>query len=230
MRPRIGLHGSSEIFIKGLRSTIEDCGMEAAGPGEAVDLAIYEVMDDSGLDAVGKGRGREGVRPYLVYSRTGLDAPGVHALKQSGLVGVLTEDTPPEEVYFLVNKALFYGKTLKRKPRSPVDIPVEVRTGATAMKARATLLSMDGMFVVTLNPLPVNSLCALSFAVPGIRRTFGTKARVLYTMEVNRDLNIISSPQDPFRRLVAHPGMAVFFVDMPAEDRELIDGYVLSLE
>jgi hypothetical protein len=85
------------------------------------------------------------------------------------------------------------------------------------------------MFVRSLGPPPVNSVCVLEFEIPDSKR-MKTKARVIYHIEVNRDLNIISRPSDPFKRLVMHPGMAVFFLDIPEEDKAVIDRYIEGLE
>jgi len=117
---------------------------------------------------------------------------------------------------------------LKRNPRIQVNLPVELKSGPRTIRTNASLLSRDGMFIVTLNPLPANALCELRFSLPG--RLLETAARVLYNISINKDLNIIADPKDPFKRLVSHPGMAVFFTGLSDSEKEEIDGYIKALE
>lgn len=230
MMKRVSLIGGSAAFVDLFRKTIEDCGVEAAveqGPDCPGDgLAVFEVTDGDGLKGL---PGWKGQRPYLIFTELDLAHEELAPLKGSGLMGVLSSSSTPEEVYLALNKALFFDRILRKNQRAPVDFPVEVRAAAKTIKTFCSLLSRDGMFIVTLNPLPIDSICDLIFTPPD-GRELRTKVRVLYNISINKDLNIIASPNDPFKRLVTHPGMAVFFIDLPEVERAAIDRYIESIE
>ena len=110
-----------------------------------------------------------------------------------------------------------------------MKIPVAVRSGGGTLKTVASQISRDGMFIVTLSPQAARSICDIEFDVPGAKTGLRTRARVVYNIKADTDLSIISSPKDPFKRLVAHPGMAVYFLDLPEADRSSIDEYIETL-
>ncbi|HBG46237.1 MAG TPA: hypothetical protein DDW94_04515 [Deltaproteobacteria bacterium] len=226
------LAGSTDAFSAGLREAIKECGFalrekgQGTGlPSEPESLPIIGVASMDGLKEIELGA----ARPFLIYTAMALSQEDVQGLKEAGLIGVITPETPPEDIVFLLNKALFYDKMLKRNPRVPVSIPVTLVSGQKIMKSFASMLSRDGIFVMSLNPLAVNSACALSFSIPGTQKELSTGARVIYNIQVNRELSIISNPRDPFKRLVSHPGMALVFTDMPQDDRESIESYIQTI-
>ncbi len=242
----IRLIGRSKGFTVGFLGRLKDCGFEAealepvqggaAGAalpeGHGDDVLIFEVQKKGDVSKIpylraGHGRPSEPGRPFLVY--TGLDPVELEVVKDSGLIGAVSEETPDEEVAFLVNKALFYNKVVMRNPRVHTSIPLVLYCESGTIKTNSTQISREGMFVGSLAPPPVNSVCVLEFEIPG-SKCIRTKARVIYHIELNRDLNIISMPSDPFKRLVMYPGMAVFFLDIPEEDKAVIVTYIEGLE
>ena len=224
--------GKGNAFMGDFRKLVEDCGYEVRAGGrdqqaDSRDLCVYEVADKDDLKLLMEMGGRLQAEPFLVFAT--LDAADwLQPLKEAGLMGVVSPASSAEDASFLLNKALFYKKMLKRNPRIQVNLPVELKSGARTIRTNASLLSRDGMFIVTLNPLPVNALCELRFSLPG--RLLETAARVLYNISINKDLNIIADPKDPFKRLVSHPGMAVFFTGLSDSEKEEIDGYIKALE
>lgn len=226
MAYRVVLTGEEGVFTERFRDTVRECGFEIApkgGPADADDICIAGAASQDGIPE------GQGAAPFILHTAVEVAPERVQALKEAGLIGITTPETAPEDVAFLLNKALFYGKMLKRNPRVPVNLAVTLSSGQKVMKSFASLLSRDGMFILTLNPLPVNTVCALRFSVPGIEGELATGARVLYHVAVNKDLNIIANPRDPFKRLVSHPGMAVFFTDMAQSERDSIDRYIETL-
>ncbi len=247
----VRLLGRSKGFTTGFLKRLKDCGFEAEvrGPGEGGvlgaadpeghgdDVLIFEVQkkgDASKIPYLKAGHsepsGPSGPgRPFLVYTDGEIDPVEFGVLKGSGLIGDVSEATPDEEVAFLVNKAFFYNKVVRRNSRVHTSIPVVLYYESVTLKTSSTQISREGMFVRSLGPPPVNSVCVLEFEIPDSKR-MRTKARVIYHIVVNRDLKIISRPSDPFKRLVMHPGMAVFFLDIPEEDKAVIDRYIEGLE
>lgn len=232
MRQQLFLFGTSEPFTKRLREILYDCGFDPVvikPEPSAVNAMDFYIFEADSREAASHLFERKDAAAFIIYSDMQFGAEELAPLKEKGLMGVITKSTTPEDIAFLVSKALFYNKMLKRNPRVPVSIPVEIQAGTKVIKTFSSLLSRDGMFIVTLNPLEVNFNITIGFSLPGIEKMFRTEAKVLYNIAINKDLNIIANPRDPFKRLVAHPGMAVFFTDMPQEDRELIDAYIESI-
>ncbi|MBI5468918.1 MAG: PilZ domain-containing protein [Deltaproteobacteria bacterium] len=233
MEQRLILAGSSEAFTTVFRRTLEDCGFrvelgggEGAGGNEAREVFVYEITKKAELSSLPENKEP---KPYLVFTGAGMDRKTLEALKQGGLVGVITGESSPEEIAFLVNSAFFYTRMLKRNPRTPVSIPVEIRAGSRSIKTTASSLSRDGIFAVTLNPLPENTVCEIFFEDPLSGKRLSTGARVLYNISINKDLSIISSPGDPFKRIVTHPGMALLFLDLPEKERERLENYIKTV-
>lgn len=227
------LSGRTGLFTESFRDTIVECGFELAiGEEGSFNISTEEsylpVIAVSGMEDLG-GIEAEGVRPFIIYSPEALPLEAVQGLKDNGLLGVVTPETSPEDTAFLLNRALFYDKMLKRNPRVPVNLPVILSSAHKVINSFASLLSRDGMFIVTLNPLDVNVLCSLRFSLPDGGKDFSTEARVLYRVAINKELNIIANPRDPFKRMVSHPGMAVFFMDMSQTDRDMIDRYIETI-
>lgn len=226
--------GKGDAFTGDFRKRVEDCGYEVrTGPcdrqADPGDLRIFEVADMEDLRRLKERGAHEQAEPFLVFAS--IDAlDELQSLKEAGLMGVVSPSSSAEDASFLLNKALFYNKMLKRNPRVPVNIPVELKSGPRIMRTNASHLSRDGMFIVTLSPLPVNALCQLKFSLPGSKGQLETAARVLYNIAINKDLNIIANPKDPFKRLVSHPGMAIFFTGLSDAEKEEIDGYIKALE
>lgn len=227
------LSGALEAFSAAFSDIVRECGYAVRQGGQG-DFRVSPEVDDLSIVGVARkedlpGTGGGAKRPFLVYTALALSQEEALGLREAGLIGVIAPATAPEEVAFLLNKALFFDKMIRRNPRAPVSIPVTLGCAPVVIRSFATLLSRDGIFVVSLNPLAVNSACTLRFPLPGAQRELSTGAKVIYNIQVNRDLSIISNPRDPFKRLVSHPGMALVFTDMPHEDRDLIESYIETI-
>lgn len=227
------LSGHTGLFMESFRDTIIECGFELAIGEEGsfnipADENCLPIIAVSAVEDLAKIKA-EGIKPFIIFSPEALPQEAVQGLKDNGLLGVVTPGTSPEDTAFLLNRALFYDKMLKRNPRVPVNLPVILTSANKVINSFASLLSRDGMFIVTLNPLDVNALCSLKFSLPDRGNDFSTGARVLYRIAINKELNIIANPRDPFKRMVSHPGMAVFFTDMSKEYRDEIDKYIETI-
>jgi len=224
------LAGQSEAFKTVLKATLEDCGfkvgLSSGGSAAADEVFVYEIKDRPDIESISEKMGQ---KPYLVFDCVGLDTSAFDEFKEGGLVGVLTEASSPEEISLLVNSAFFRIRMIKRNPRATVSMPVEIRAASRSIKTTASSLSRDGLFAVTLNPLPQNTVCEVSFSDPVSGEKLTTGARVLYSISINKDLSIISSPVDPFKRIVTHPGMALLFLDLPEQNRVRLEDYVRTI-
>ena len=236
MSCRVRLLGRSKAFTVTLMGRLKDFGFEVESapvpeePPEAnsEDILVFEVdrEEDVGKLTASKTGPDVARRPFLVY--TELEPSRFASLKEYGLIGIVSLDTPDEEAVFLLNKAIFYNKVIRRNPRVQISIPVVLHCEAGMLTTDSTQLSREGMFISSLHPPEVNSLCSLEFEIPG-GRVIKTGGRVIYHVMINKDLSIITSPSDPFKRLVMYPGMAVFFTDVKDEDKAAIDHYIDGL-
>lgn len=229
----IVLSGRTGLFTDSFRENVLECGFELADGGDdlfrvSTDEGGLSVIAVNGLDDLARIE-PDGARPFMLFTPDALPAEAAGGLRESGLQGVVTPKTSPEDLAFLLNRAIFYDKMASRNPRAPVKVPVVLTSGSVVVNTFASLLSRDGMFIVTMNPLEVNRLCTLKFSLPDREKEFSTEARVIYRVVINKALNIIANPRDPFKRMVSHPGMAVFFVDMPQSERDEINRYVESV-
>ena len=227
------LSGRTGLITDSFRENVLECGFEL---GDGGDGSFRVSTDEGGLSVIAVNGPDDlhriepdGTRPFMLFSLETLQIDATEWLREKGLHGVITPKTAPEDLAFLLNRAIFYDKMVKRNPRAPVNLPVVITFGSRVVNTFASLLSRDGMFIVTMSPFEVNALCSLRFSLPGGEKEFSTGARVLYRVVINKELNIISNPRDPFKRMVSHPGMAVFFADLPEEDREEINRYVESI-
>ncbi len=227
------LIGSSRALIKGLRKTIEDIGFASSVgtrlPSRQGDkgVVIYEARSGKDLDATLKRRSKA---PFILFTRLSIDRKIMSSLKGKGLVGIITGEESPEDVAFLLSRALFFSRVLRKNPRVPLSVPVHITAGTRNIATSSMHLSRDGIFVIAINPLPPDTVLSLEFSLPGIEKRFQTEAKVLYNISINKELNIIADPKDPFKRLITHPGMAMFFIDMPEADRLLIDDYIKGMD
>lgn len=242
MNGRVRMQGSTEFFTGQLFESLSDCGFDVvSGPMDysveglvrSEEVGLFEVKGAADIAAM-LGALEETAAPFVLYKDPGYTEPindidGAR-LKGAGLMGVITRQTSLEEMAFVVNRAFFYNKVVKRNPRLPITLPVTVTTPERTMMTNSAQLSRDGMFIITLHPCAANAICDLEFSIPGVKGKFKTQARVIYNIAVNKDLSIISNPNDPFRRLVTHPGMAVFFVNLEESRRAAIDVYIDGIE
>ncbi len=242
MNGRVRMQGSSEFFTGQLKERLGDCGFEVVcGPLDyseesavrADEVGLFEVTGHGDISNMLESF-EETAIPFVLYKDSEFSEPikeiDAARLKSAGLMGVIQRQTSVEEVAFVVNRAFFYNRVVKRNPRLPVTLPVTVTTGERTMVTNSAQISRDGMFIITLHPCAANSICDLEFSLPGFSGKFKTEARVIYNIAVNKDLSIISNPNDPFRRLVTHPGMAVFFIDLEESRRQAIDAYIDGTE
>ncbi len=242
MNGRVRMRGSSEFFTVRLTERLNDCGYDVVlGPADysteelakSEEVGLFEVNGHSDITVM-LNLLEETATPFVLFKGPGYTEPvkkvDVARLKGAGLMGVITAQTSVEEMAFVINRAFFYNKVVKRNPRLPVTLSVTVSTPERSMVTNSAQLSRDGMFIITLHPCAANATCDLEFSLPGVKGKFKTQARIIYNIEVNKDLSIISNPNDPFRRLVTHPGMAVFFVDLEESKRKAIDLFIDGTE
>ena len=142
--------GKGNAFMGDFRKLVEDCGYEVrAGKGPTggfEDLCVYEVADKDDLNAhsrmVGPPPGRAVPRLLPLTRRM---APAIEGGRSSW---ASSPGSSAEDASFLLNKGLFY-KRCSKGTRGYRWSPVELKSGPRTIRTNASLLSRDGMFIVT---------------------------------------------------------------------------------
>lgn len=235
MKKRVILRGIGRAPAPLLRA-FEDCGVYIAAEGadgpdyDDRTVAVYIAEGHGDLERLASKIDAEAPgEPFVVYTSTEVSGELKASLAEASLAGVITPETPPEDISFLLNRAFFFAMATGRNRRVPVNIPVKVVDEGRAIETVASMLSREGAFINTLNPADAGTECEVTVELPDGGPPFVTGARVLYGAGVNRDISIISNEAEPYRRLVSHPGMAVLFTGLTAEDAARIDSYIESV-
>jgi type IV pilus assembly protein PilZ len=92
--------------------------------------------------------------------------------------------------------------------RVPVMWSVDCETEQTFLYASITNISVLGIFVATIDPLPVGTEMTLRFATAGSAEPFVLRGRVQWLNELRPDGDDVN------------PGMGIQFIGISPEDRE----------
>jgi type IV pilus assembly protein PilZ len=93
-------------------------------------------------------------------------------------------------------------------PRVPVQWSVDCKTEDTFLYASITNVSALGIFVATIDPLPVGTEMTLRFATADCAEPFVLRGRVQWLNELRPDGDDVN------------PGMGIQFIGISPEDRE----------
>ncbi len=131
----------------------------------------------------------------------------------------------PEEVVTRVNGAIFRASNVRMTPRIAVRCDAEYAWRGSLVRTRLQNLSLNGAFVSTLSPLPRDSRFRMTIRlIPDC--SVAAEARVLYSVSYDMARSIISHPASSDRRIIAFPGMGLFFEHMDEPDREALRQFV----
>lgn len=227
-----GIHRAPEPLLR----AFEDCGVYMAAEGaqdtdgEGRTVVVYAVEGRAELERrVADAAAAEPDEPFVVYTATDITPELGSALAAACCTGVITPDTPPEDISFILNRTFFHAAASGRNRRVSVNIPVTVREQGRTIETVASMLSREGAFINTLNPPGEGTECTVELRLPDGAAPAMTTARVLYSAGVNRDISIISNDAEPYRRLVSHPGMAVLFTGLTQGDADRIELFMASI-
>ena len=102
-----------------------------------------------------------------------------------------------------------------RGPRYHVAIQVNCATRDLFTANRITNISRGGVFIEKV--LPLDSEVDLSFCLPDSQVTIGAKGRVVWTYDIRKDsIHLVE-------------GSGIRFVEMSAEERQLLEDYLKKL-
>jgi len=102
-------------------------------------------------------------------------------------------------------------------PRYEVALPVDCTTRDAFVSSQFCNISRGGMFIRTDTPLPIDTEVALVLRMPESGRSIRARGRVVWNYDMVKGTT----------RIV--PGSGIRFVDMAAEDRETLEGFLVEL-
>jgi uncharacterized protein (TIGR02266 family) len=102
-------------------------------------------------------------------------------------------------------------------PRYEVSLPVDCTTRDVFVSSQFCNISRGGMFIRSDTPLPIDTEVALVLHLSESGRSIRARGRVVWNYDMVKGTT----------RIV--PGSGIRFVDMAAEDRKALDGFLIDL-
>lgn len=140
----------------------------------------------------------------------------VRKLKELGATGYITKSALVDEILFRVNQVFHLGMDNSRKhPRLLMSLPVDYRINGSQISNYSSNFSAGGIFIRTIDPAPPDSDIRLSFRIPDLNKVVQAKGRVIWNNEY-----------ETYRKKSCLPGMGVEFLDIDAELKDVLTGYI----
>ena len=192
------------------------------------DHAVLEPYDLVILNADMIEGMKEAVFPFILAARGVLlvDAADNADMFSTTSSRYINPQMSPEEIVSRANSIVFQCKDIRKSPRLSVTLPVEYIWQQKHFQTNLQNLSMEGAFIATLNPPPRNELITAAFSLQEGAKTIRAVCRVLYSIGYDIDRGIISHPGSEGKKIMATPGMGVFFEVLSAEDRDSIRMFI----
>jgi uncharacterized protein (TIGR02266 family) len=107
-----------------------------------------------------------------------------------------------------------YTNNHRRHPRIHRPVEVNYYFGENLFREFTMSLSMGGLYVMTAQPLEVDSLFRVDFNLPGFDHLFKIRGKVIWK-KVAQDVN-------------GPPGMGIQFFDVPESDKRTLLQYIAA--
>jgi CheY-like chemotaxis protein len=201
-----------------VKSAEEAIAVIAIAPPRLV-LAEIALPEMNGIDLVKKLRQEKPTKdiPIIIYTKM-QDAAYRNACEQAGCSRYLLYPAEPNKLYEAIQEVT------EATPRHFVRLHafLEVAVGAESIpghvvtRERISALSINGMYVNMLKPLPYGTVMPFSIFLRGANeRSIDVDGKVLY-----------SSSYDSTTSNVKQPGMGIKFARITPQDQELIASYI----
>ncbi len=143
------------------------------------------------------------------------------------------DNMSPEDIIARINSIIYKNSDIKdrpvrKTPRIVTNIDVEYESHGMYHKSKLINLSANGAFISSLNPLPYGSLLKLTFHLNGKETRIEAVGRVIYNIGYNLDNGLITQPGSTDKRIIAMPGMGVFFEEISEAHRQAIKSFIES--
>jgi uncharacterized protein (TIGR02266 family) len=191
-----------------LAGTVADVLSRVREHGERLDLLVIDLRlpQSRGVELVRTIRQASRV-PILVFSGTIANADEVRQLTALGVTGFINEYTAPTHILPALAPHLFPDSFNRRSsPRVALSITVSYRVESVIASAVCANVSKGGIFLRTMNPLPVGKRLRVRFRLPGSKREIDAEGVVAWSDQ--------------------RAGMGVQFLSLQHEEQAEIDGFV----
>ncbi|MBI5849156.1 MAG: PilZ domain-containing protein [Nitrospirae bacterium] len=229
---RIGLLIEDDFCAKTLKQILEDADFDVDLPkieiSKVQDASVLDPYDLVILNSEVAQRTEEGFFSLILSARGFILVDSAKNIADLSISSMRYIDPymSPEEIVSRVNSVLFQYKNIRKSPRISVNLPVDYRCGSSWFQSNIQNLSQNGAFIASLNPPEKNELISAHFTLTGDEKPISVIGRVLYSIGYDLDRGIISHPGSSDRKIVAMPGMGIFFEKISDEDREAIRIFV----
>lgn len=133
-----------------------------------------------------------------------------------------------EDIIARLNGVIYRTLNKRRSARFKVGMPVEYSCLGTAYQSTIQDISENGVFIMTLSPLPDGTPVSLSFMLPGSGRMITARGHTVYSIQCDLDRNIITHPASHDTCIIAVPGIGVTFDALLPADRDAIRDYLVQ--
>ncbi len=185
---------------------------------ESVKLVVLSLSKDKEQWRLMAKMLREGLVkwPVLLFIDVALTKEVKEKLSQLGVKAIIHRGASQEEFLYLVQSFVVPKVLVERKNfRALVGLPVTYKIAEKELSSVSFTLSRDGIFIRDMNPPAAGSIVELKIFTPNRAEPLRTQAEVLYAVPYFVGVNLFH---------VA--GFAAKFIDLPEEDRVLIDEVV----
>ncbi len=192
------------VLVIGMGSFIEERLLQLLGAGgfevsRDLDLSCTYAVALLALPA-----GRE----VALLESAGVDLIGVGTELDQRFVKMVHAGMSDEAILHSINDWLYRTRGTRRHRRIPACLPIVVTGSKRTLHTTTSNVSLGGVFVRCLNPFPQGARVNLR-----LERTESMElaGQVVYT--IGQHGHHIVRHDDPSRRIIGHPGMAIRFLD-----------------
>ena len=108
------------------------------------------------------------------------------------------------------------SKERRKDPRKPVHIRIKYKIINQFFEDYIKNISLGGIFVATVDPLPVRTRLKVQFTLPNMKNTIRTEGIVVHSIRQSEK----DKPQVS--------GMGIKFSDLDAETKRLVEAYIIQ--
>lgn len=132
-----------------------------------------------------------------------------------------------EDVLHAMNDKRYQTENTRKSMRILQELDIAYHFGNHQYFGKTYNISVGGAFIKTLNPLPDNAEIDIELFLPDDKNTaLKIKGKVLYNITFDADKNILVHPKLPGQKIPSHPGLAISFEKIHADDLKILTRFI----